>query len=99
MDAWAQDQLVSAEARLEETRVKLKEAKKQSRLADTVEEQKSAQEAVKQLEKIQRRQRQEIFDVEDEIEGRRDRLIDALEQQMHQHSTSHQLFRVRWRLV
>jgi integrase len=47
---------------------------------------------------VQRRQRQEIFDVEDEIESRRDALIDALEQQMHQKSSSHLLFRIRWRL-
>lgn len=99
LDAWAQDQIVSVEANLEDTRAKLKEAKRQSRLADTVEAQKSAQEAVKELEKLQRRQRQEIFDVEDEIEGRRDALIDALEQQMHQHSSSHLLFRIHWKLI
>ncbi|EED32250.1 Type III restriction enzyme, res subunit family [gamma proteobacterium NOR5-3] len=99
LDAWAHDQLVSAEAKLDEARTKLKEAKKQSRLAESVEAQKSAQEAVKKLERQQRRYRQEIFDVEDEIEAERDRLIEALEQQMHQHSISHQLFRVRWRLV
>ena len=99
LDAWAQDQIVSVEANLEDTRARLKEAKKQSRIADTVEAQKSAQEAVKELEKLQRRQRQEIFDVEDEIESRRDALIDALEQQMHQHSSSHLLFRIHWKLV
>jgi superfamily II DNA/RNA helicase len=99
LDAWAHDQLVSTESQLEDTRSKLREAKKQARMADTVEAQKTAQESVKQLERLQRRQRQEIFDVEDEIESRRDSLIDALEQQMHQHSTSHQLFRIRWRIV
>jgi len=98
LDAWANDQLVSAEAKLEDTRARLKEAKKQARLAATVEEQKSAQEGIKQLERQQRRQRQEIFDVEDEIESRRDSLIESLEQQMHQRSSSHQLFRVRWKI-
>lgn len=99
LDAWAQDQVSSAEAKLDDTRTELKDAKKQARLAVTVEEQKQAQEKVKQLERQQRKQRQEIFDVEDEIEERRDSLIDALERQMHQRSNSHQLFRVRWQLV
>jgi uncharacterized protein with ATP-grasp and redox domains len=98
LDAWAQDQVLSVEANLDDTRAKLKEAKKQSRMANTVEAQKSAQESVKELERLQRRQRQEIFDVEDEIESRRDALISALEQQMHQKSSSHLLFRIRWRL-
>ena len=96
LDVWAQDQVLSVEANLDDTRAKLNEAKKQSRMANTVEAQKSAQESVKELERLQRRQRQEIFDVEDEIESRRDALIAALEQQTHQKSSSHLLFRIRW---
>ena len=45
----------------------------------------------------QRRQRQQIFDVEDKIESRRDQLIAALEQRLHQKSSSH-LLRIRWQL-
>lgn len=98
LEAWADDQLLSAEQKLEDTKAQIKEAKRQSRLAESVEDQKSAQEAIKRLSKLQRRQRQEIFDVEDEIEARRDALIDALERQMHQSSSTHHLFRIRWRL-
>lgn len=98
LEAWADDQILSAEQQLEDTKAKLKEAKRQSRIAETMEEQKRAQEELQQLSKRQRRQRQEIFDVEDQIEERRDALINALEQQMHQRSTTHHLFRIRWRL-
>ncbi|WP_339889896.1 SNF2-related protein [Neptuniibacter pectenicola] len=98
LDAWADDQLLSVEQQLEDTRTKIKETKRRTRLANSLEEQKAAQEELKQLEKAQRKQRQEIFDVEDEIEQRRDQLIDTLEQQMHQQSSSHQLFRIRWQL-
>ena len=99
LDAWAEDQLLSAEKQLEDTRIQIKEAKRKTRQAETVEEQKEAQQALKTLEKQQRRQRQEIFEVEDQIEDKRDQLIEALEKQMHQRSSSHQLFRIRWRLV
>ena len=99
LDAWAEDQLLSAEKQLEDTRIQIKEAKRITRQAETVEEQKEAQQALKTLEKQQRRQRQEIFEVEDQIEDKRDQLIEALEKQMHQRSSSHQLFRIRWRLV
>jgi len=98
LDAWADDQLLSVEQQLEDTRTRIKEAKRLARTSDTIEAQKDAQEEVKKLEKLQRRQRQEIFDVEDEIEARRDGLIEALEKQMHQRSSSHQLFRIKWRL-
>ena len=46
------------------------------------------------LEDTQRRQRQQIFAVEDEINGKRD----ALEKRMTQQNRPHRLLRVRWRL-
>jgi ERCC4-related helicase len=98
LESWADDQLLSAEQKLEDTKAQIKEAKRQTRLAESVEDQKRAQEDLQRLSKLQRRQRQEIFDVEDEIEARRDALIDALERQIHQSSSSHHLFRIRWRL-
>ncbi|WP_372985267.1 SNF2-related protein [Marinobacter sp.] len=98
LEAWADDQLLSAEQKLEDTRARIKEAKRQARMAESVEQQKHAEEELQRLSRLQRRQRQEIFDVEDEIEARRDALIDALERQMHQSSSSHHLFRIRWRL-
>lgn len=98
LEAWADDQIASSEAQLEDTRAKIKDAKRRSRTADSLEEQKAAQEALKTLERQQRRDRQAIFEVQDEIEEKRDALIDALEHQMHRKSQTHLLFRVRWEL-
>lgn len=98
LEAWADDQIASSEAQLEDTRAKIKDAKRRSRTAETLEEQKTAQEALKTLERQQRRDRQSIFDVQDEIEEKRDALIDALERQMHRKSQTHRLFRIRWEL-
>ncbi|MBL4833963.1 MAG: DEAD/DEAH box helicase family protein [Pseudomonas sp.] len=98
LEAWADDQMKSAQKQLEDTRVELHNAKRLSRQADTMQEQKDAQEAIRRLERTQRRQRQEIFDVEDQIEARRDELIDGLEAQMHQKSSTQKLFTLRWRL-
>ncbi|WP_457808343.1 SNF2-related protein [Kushneria sp. EE4] len=99
LEAWADDQVASSEAQLEDTRARIKDAKRLSRTTDSLEEQKAAQEALKQLERQQRRDRQAIFDVQDEIEEKRDALIDALERQMHRKSQTHRLFRIRWELV
>ncbi|GAA3913912.1 SNF2-related protein [Luteimonas lutimaris] len=99
LDRWADDQLLAAEQTLHDTKARLKDAKRRSRAASTVEEQAAIQEEIKALERQQRRQRQEIFDVEDEIEARRDALIAALEQRLNQSSSSVPLFRIRWRLT
>lgn len=98
LENWADDQMKSAEQQLEDTRLKIRDAKRQSRQAETLEQQKAWQEKIKQLEKQQRRQRQSIFDVEDEIEAKRDQLIEALENQLHQKSVTQKVFRVRWSL-
>ena len=98
LDLWAEDQTKAVEQRLEDTRNELKAAKRQSRLAHTLEEQKEAEESIKRLSKLQRQQRQDIYDVEDAIEEKRDAMIAALEQQMHQKSTSQKLFTIRWQI-
>lgn len=96
LDQWAEDQLLSAEQALHDTKARLKDAKRRARAASTVEEQAGIQEEIKTLERQQRRQRQEIFDVEDEIEAKRDALIAALERRLNQRSHSVRLLRIRW---
>lgn len=98
LDHWAEDQIEAAEQALEDTKIRIRDAKRQARTAPSVEEHSNIQKQIKELENKQRRQRQQIFEVEDEIEAKRDALIDALEKRMHQHSRIHRLFRVRWRL-
>lgn len=99
LDQWAEDQLLAAEQALHDTKARLKDAKRRARASGTVEEQVAIQDEIKALERQQRRQRQEIFDVEDEIEAKRDALIAALERRLNQRSHSVPLFRIRWRLA
>jgi ERCC4-related helicase len=99
LENWADDQLLAAEQTLQDTKNRLRDCKRRARQAETVEEQKQLQEETKKLERQQRRQRQEVFDVEDEIEAKRDQLIEALEKRMKQKTLVHPLFRIRWQIV
>ena len=54
---------------------------------------------IRRTETEQRRQQQDIFAVEDEIEARRDALIDALQKRLHRASRNQSLFVVRWCVV
>jgi hypothetical protein len=51
------------------------------------------------LERRQRRQRQDIFAVEDEIIERRDQLIDQLEKRIQQHTETDTLFTLRFKVI
>jgi len=99
LESWADDQILASEQALIDTKTRIRDNKRRARIAETVEEQKQLQEALKKLERQQRRQRQEIFDVEDEIEAKRDQLIEALEKRMKQKTMVHPLFRIRWQIA
>ncbi|WP_422846328.1 SNF2-related protein [Acidovorax sp. M2(2025)] len=99
LDAWAEDRIFAAEQALEDTKLKLKTLKRQARLATSMDEARRLQDETRKVEGDQRRQRQDIFAVEDEIEARRDALIDALEKRLHRASHTRHLFTIRWEVV
>ncbi|MFN6195515.1 MAG: hypothetical protein ACK5BN_17025, partial [Planctomycetota bacterium] len=62
-------------------------------------EQHEIQDKIQKLERQQRRQRQEIFKVEDEITVKRDRLVESLEKRLAQKTSRETLFTIRWSVV
>jgi hypothetical protein len=72
---------------------------RQARLAQSMDEAKRPLDETRKVESEQRRQRQEIFAVEDEIEARRDALIAALEKRLHRASHTRHLFTIRWEVA
>lgn len=56
----------------------------------------AAQKQQRELEALRDRKRRELFARQDEIQGRRDGLIDALELQLQQQVTARQILAVEW---
>ncbi|KAA6232517.1 DEAD/DEAH box helicase [Chlorobium phaeovibrioides] len=96
LEKWADDMVLSAEKALSDTKELIKAQRRQARLAVTLDEQHLIQQQIQKLEKQQRRQRQEIFKVEDEIMEKRDSLITSLERRLTQNTTTEELFTIRW---
>lgn len=99
LEKWAEDVIYAAEEALRDTKMQIKSLKRDTRLAQSIEEQKQNQERLKQLERQQKRQRMEIFDIEDEISDKRDLLISALEKRMKQKTEVAELFTIRWKVI
>lgn len=99
LEKWADDALAGAERALSDTKEQIKVLTRQARTAATLDEQQTIQQKIADLEKKKRRQRQQIFDVEDEIIGRRDRMIGDLEKRLAQKTSSTPLFILRWSVV
>lgn len=99
LEKWAEDKVFAAEEALRDTKSQIKSVKRESRHALSVEEKKQNQEKLKQLERLQKRQRMKIFDIEDEIADKRDELIAALEERMKQRTEVTELFTIRWQVT
>ena len=99
LEKWADDLVLAAEKALKDTKEQIKILQRQARLATHLAEQHDIQQKIQKLEKQQRRQRQEIFQVEDSIIEKRDALIDALERRLTQKTESERLFTIEWEVV
>ena len=71
-----------------------KALKRQARIAQSMDEAKRLHYEIRKVEGEQRRQRQEFFAVADDIEERRDALIEFLEKHLHRASRNHTLLTI-----
>lgn len=99
LEKWAEDLELTANQELDDTKAQIKATRRRSEQATTLDEQEAVQSALRELERKQRRQRQQIFAVADQIAERRDDLIEALKRRMTQKATSSPLFTIRWEVV
>ena len=99
LEKWADDKILAAEQALQDTKAKIKALKRDTRQALSLEDQQALQQELQDSEKLQRRQRQQIFDVEDEIIDRRDALIRELQKRLQQVTKTELLFTIRWSVV
>ena len=96
---WADDVVAAAERNLSQVKTEVRTANRLAAMATTVEEQTRAQELIRDLEKKKRSARKKIFETEDEIEKKRDLLIDALQEKLVQDVETQTLFTLRWEVV
>ncbi len=99
LEKWADDMVLATEKELRDTKALIKALNRQARQAVTVEEQHQLQGKIRDAEKKQRRLRQQVFDIKDDILEKRDLLIGKLEKQMSQKTSKEALFTIRWRVT
>lgn len=96
---WSDDLVLSAEKELKDTKNNLRDLNRQLRLATSQQDRLDIELKIKEVSKKQREQRQRIFDVEDEINAKRDGLIDQLKKKLEQKTETEHLFTIRWKVV
>jgi hypothetical protein len=99
LDAWADDLKVGLEREIKDLDRQIKEARTRSKRAATLADKLQAQKEQRDLERQRDKKRRELFDRQDQVQARRDSLIDELEQQLGQQVTATRLFAVEWELL
>lgn len=99
LDSWADDLKVGLEREIKELDRQIKEARTKSKGAATLAEKLAMQKEQRDLEGNRDRKRRELFNRQDEIQSRRDNLIDELEEQLSQQVTVQPLFACEWEVA
>jgi len=98
LDKWAEDMKLSLEREIKdldaEIRLRKAEARKLSDLESKVKERRN----VKELEKQRDEKRRHLFEAQDQIEGKKDLLLEDVEARMKQQVSQNILFSIRWEL-
>lgn len=95
---WAEDQEKSAERELDAVKQQIQRVQREARQAATVDEQAALEEQLRSLDRKKRQLRARIFDIEDQIQARRDELLDKLEARVQQVVEHEVLFTIGWRV-
>jgi hypothetical protein len=98
LDAWADDQKVMLEREIKEYDRQIKEARRAATAMLTLEEKLEGQKRIKALELERNQRRRALFDAQDEIDQRRAKFIEEIEEKLKQQLSLVELFSIRWRL-
>lgn len=96
---WAEDKILASEKELKDVKSKIKEINRDSKKTSSSEALLKMQTELRDLERKKKRLRQEIFEVEDEIEERRDEMINAIKAKMLKAINESSIFTIKWKLV
>lgn len=99
LDAWADDLKLGLEQQIKEIDREIKEVRRTAAVAPTLEEKLSWQKRQRELETKRTKLRRDLFVRQDEVEARRNDLINQLEAQLQQQVVEKTLFIVEWELV
>jgi len=98
LDLSAEDLKNGLELRIKELEVSIKETKKASTMAITLEDKLDLQKKVKDLDAERNQARKRLFDAQDEIDAKRDEIINEIERQLSTSLDSKNRMTIHWKL-
>ena len=99
LDRWAEDLKTGLEREIKELDQQIRDVKRLSASAPSLQEKLEYQKRLKELDTERRTKRKRLFEAQDEIDAKRDDLIADIEQRLQQKVTFDQLMTIRWTIT
>ena len=96
LENWAEDLKQGLERELKELDREIKSTKKEARQASGLDAKVALHKKAKELERQQNDKRRRLFETQDEVDARKDGLIEDIEQRLKQRMEDVALFTIRW---
>ncbi len=99
MDKWAEDVKESLEMELKKLSIDIKAKKTEAKKILKLEDKVKAQRQIKDMEKKRNTMRHDLYQMQDEVDERKEKLIAEIEGRLRQKIESCELFLIKWRLT
>lgn len=99
LDTWADDLKEGIEQSIKELDKQIKQVRREAKIVASLEEKLSLQKQQRQLESLRNKSRRELFDRQDEVDERRESLIETLERKLNKKTDVETLFTISWQLI
>lgn len=96
LDKWAEDMKKALELDLKKMDIDIKTAKTNAKKLTILDEKVKVQRGIKEMEKKRNEMRKRLFQAQDEVEERKENLIDNVEAKLRQKARLEPLFTIRW---
>ena len=99
LEKWAEDIKSSLEIELKELDKEIKFRKTEAKKIPNLEEKVGAQRQIKELEKKRNTLRMNLYQAQDEVDVRKEKLIEDIEARLQQKLERNELFLIRWKII
>ena len=99
LEKWAEDLKGSLEIELKELDKEIKFRKTEAKKIPNLEEKINAQRQIKELEKKRNTLRMNLYQAQDEVDVRKEKLIEDIEARLQQKLERSELFLIRWKII
>lgn len=99
LDNWADDVKKSIELELRKLDIEIKTAKTNAKKIINLEEKLKAQREIKDWEKKRNEMRKKLFETQDDVELKKEKLLESVEARLNQKSNIDTLFTINWKVI